>query len=106
MIKQKKYPWICWYKRKRQNKKKKTVQLEEINKKVLSKEGRLRRYRQRVKNTDKAGHSKTTKEDSTNNWEEMTRKPTNNRMQKKANDFGLKNGNQKNIMEKPCGLTA
>ena len=28
------------------------------------------------------------KENSTNNWEEMTRKGTNNRMQKKPNDFG------------------
>ena len=42
------------------------------------------------------------KENSINNREEMTRKYTNNRMQKKkqkqkTNDFGLKYGNQKNI---------
>ena len=36
-------------KRKRQHEKKITVQLEEINQKVLAKEGRLKRYRQRVK---------------------------------------------------------
>ena len=30
----------------------------------------------------------------------MTRKHTNNRMQKKSNDFGLKNGNQKKHNEK------
>ena len=35
------------------------------------------------------------KENSINNWEEMTIKHTNNRMQKKPNDFGLKYGNQK-----------
>ena len=36
-------------KRERQHKKKITVQLEEINQKVLAKEGRLSRNRQRVK---------------------------------------------------------
>ena len=45
---------------------------------------------------------KTTKENSINNREEMTRKH-NNRMQKKPNDFGLKYGNRKNIMKKPNG---
>ena len=49
-----------------------TMQLEEINQKVLAKEGRLKRYRQKVKQYRQTGHSKTTKEDSTNNWEEMT----------------------------------
>ena len=39
--------------------------------------------------------SKTTKENSINNWEGVTRKYTNNRMQKKPNDYGLKYGNQK-----------
>ena len=40
------------------------------------------------------------KENSINNWEEMTVKDTNNRMQKKPNDFGLKYGNQKKHNEK------
>ena len=35
------------------------------------------------------------KENSINNWEEFTLKHTNNRMQKKPNDFGPKYGNQK-----------
>ena len=35
------------------------------------------------------------KENSIYKWEDMTRKNTNNRMQKKPNDFGLKYGNQK-----------
>ena len=35
------------------------------------------------------------KDNSINNWEGVTRKHTNNRMQKKPNDFGQKYGNQK-----------
>ena len=35
------------------------------------------------------------KENSINNWEEITIKHTNNRMQTKPNDFGQKYGNQK-----------
>ena len=41
-------------------------------------------------NTDKKGHSKTMRENSTNIWEEMTQKYTKNRMQEKPNDFRLK----------------
>ena len=40
------------------------------------------------------------KENSINNWEEMARKHTNNQMQKKSNDFGLRYNNQKNITKK------
>ena len=47
------------------------------------------------KTIDKTGHSKTMKENSINNWEEITIKHTNNQMQKKPNDFGPKYGNQK-----------
>ena len=36
-------------KRKKQHKRKLTIQLEEINQKVLAKEGRLKRYQQKVK---------------------------------------------------------
>ena len=94
MIKQRKDAGIC-----RNRKEKATleeiIQLEEINQKVLVKEGRLKRYQQRVNNTDKTGHSKTTKENSINNLEEMTLKHTNNQMQKKPNDFRLKYGSQK-----------
>ena len=42
------------------------------------------------------------KENSTNNWEEMTRKCT-KRMQEKPKDFGLRYGKQKNLTEKPNG---
>ena len=44
-----------------------TIQLAEIHHKVLTKEGGLKRYQQRFKNTVKTGHSKTTKGNSTNN---------------------------------------
>ena len=40
------------------------------------------------------------KENSINNWEEMTIKHTNNRMQEKPNDFGQKYGNQKKKKKK------
>ena len=40
------------------------------------------------------------KENSINNWEEMTVKHTNNRMQKKPNDFGLKYGDKRKHNEK------
>ena len=46
------------------------IQLEEINQKVLAKKGRLERYRK--SKTDKTGHSKISKENSTNKWEGMT----------------------------------
>ena len=72
-----------------------TIKLEEINQKVLAKEGRLNKYRQRVNNTDKTGLSKTAKENSTNKWDEMSRKHINNQMQGKLKDLGRKYGNQK-----------
>ena len=70
-----------------------TIQLGEINQKVLVKEETLKRYRQRVKRYRKKGTFQKTKENSTNNWKEMTRKHTTNRMQEKPNDLGLKYGN-------------
>ena len=48
-IKQKKDAGICWNKKEKATQEKITVQLEEINEKVLAKKGRLKRYRQRVK---------------------------------------------------------
>ena len=41
--------WNMWERKGIRNTRKKTVQLEEINQKLLTKEGRLKRYRQRVK---------------------------------------------------------
>ena len=49
MIKQKRDAEICRIKKEKAKREKITVQLEEIHKKVLAKEGRLKRYRQRVK---------------------------------------------------------
>ena len=48
MVKQKD-PGICGKRMEKTTREKITVQLEEINQKVLAKEGRLKRYRQRVK---------------------------------------------------------
>ena len=49
MIKQKKDARICWNKKEKATRGKITLQLEEINQKVMAKEGRLKRYRQKVK---------------------------------------------------------
>ena len=49
IIKQKKDAGICWNRKEKPTREKITIQLEEINQKVLAKEGRLKRYRQRVK---------------------------------------------------------
>ena len=81
-------------KRKREHEKI-TVKLVEINLKVLAKEGRLKRYRQRFKQYRRNRTFQTTKENSINNWEEMTIKHTNNQMSKKLKDLGLKYSNQK-----------
>ena len=64
------------------------------------KEGRLKRYRQRVKQYRQTGNSKTMKENSISNWEESTMKHTNNQMKKKPNDFGPKLWQQKKHYEK------
>ena len=45
------------------------------------------------------------KENSINNWVEMTIKHTNNRMQEKPNNFGLKYGNQKKNIRKRLNMT-
>ena len=48
MVKQKD-PGMCGKEMEKTTREKITVQLDEINQKVLAKEGRLKRYRQRVK---------------------------------------------------------
>ena len=60
------------------------------------KEGTLKSNRLRVKQYRRNRTFQNKKENSINNREEMTRKHTDNRMQKKPNDFGLKYGHQKN----------
>ena len=92
-------------KRKKAIQEKITIQLEEIDQKIQAKEGRLKRYRQRVKQYIHKRILKKTKENSTKKCEEMTRKYTNNQTQEKPNDFGLKYGNQENIMKNPNRLT-
>ena len=49
MIKQKKDAGICWNKKEKTTQVKITVQVEEINQRVLAKERRLKKYRQKVK---------------------------------------------------------
>ena len=66
-----------------------TVQLEEINQKVLAKEGRLKRYRQSVK---QYRQNRTFQNNERKFYQQLggdDAKNTNNRMQKKPNDFGL-----------------
>ena len=60
MIKQRKDAGTYRNKKEKATQEKRKIQLEERNQKVLAKEGRLKRYRQRVKQY-KVGNSKTTK---------------------------------------------
>ena len=80
-----------------------TVQLEEIHQKVLAREGRLKRYRQRVKQYRQNRVSRTMKENSINYWEGIRIKHSNSRMRKKQNGSGLKYGNQNNIRKRLNG---
>ena len=99
MIKEGKKVGKCRDEKKKRHKKKIKIKLQEIKQKLLAKEVRLKGYRERIQNTNKTGHSKTTKRNFTNKWGEMTRKHTNNRMQEKTNNFG----NQENLTKKPNG---
>ena len=65
-----------------------TVQLEEINQKMLAKEGRLKGYRQRVKHYRQNWTFQNNERKFYQYLEGVTRKHTNNRMPKKSNDFG------------------
>ena len=49
MIKERKDAGTCRDKKAKATQEKITIQLDEINQKVLAKEGRLKRYRQKVK---------------------------------------------------------
>ena len=49
MIKQRKNAGTCWDKKEKVTQAKQTIQPEEINQKVLAKEGRLKRYRNSIK---------------------------------------------------------
>ena len=96
MIKQKKDAGIIWNKNKKTTREKLAIQLEEINQKVLATEGRLKRYRQRVKQY----RQNTTFQNNERKFHQQLgdcNKRNNNQMQKKPNDFGPRYGNQKNI---------
>ena len=95
MIKQKKDAGICWNRQEKATREKITVQLEEINQKVLAKEGRLKRYQQRVKqyrqnrtfqNNERKFYQQLGKHTDTKTYQQLDAK--------KPNDFGLKYGKQ------------
>ena len=71
-----------------------TVQLEEINQKILAKEGRLKRYRQRVK---QYRQNRTFQNNERKLYQQLRGSDTKTYQQKKPSDFGLKYGNQRNI---------
>ena len=75
---------------------KQTIQPEEINQKVLVKEEKRKRYRDRTKQYRQKVHSRITKENSTSTY---TWGHTINGIQRKQNNFGAKYGNGENIAE-------
>ena len=80
-----------------------TIQLEEINQKVLAKEGKLKRYRARVKQYKQNRTLKKTRKNSTDMQGDIARRHTNRLMQGKQKKFGAKYDNQDNITKKPNG---
>ena len=79
-----------------------TVQLEEIHQKVLAKKGRLKRYRQRVK---QYRQNRTFQNNERKFYQQLggDNNNSNSRMQKKQNGSELKYGNQNNIMKRLNG---
>ena len=70
------------------------MQIEEIKQKILAKEGRLKNTETGLSNTDKIGHSKKTKENSTNKSKRHKDK-NNNQMQKQHKIFGVRYGSNR-----------
>ena len=103
MIKQKKDAGIIWNRKKKDNTRKAYSKTCGNKSESAGERRKIKDIDKGENNTDKAGYSQTMKENSINNWKEMTTTYTNNRMQKKPNDFGLKYGNQKNIMKRLNG---
>ena len=82
-----------------------TVQLEEINRKVLAKEGRLKRYRQRVK---QYRQNEAFQKNERKFYQQLGRRDTKTYQQldaNKPNDFGQKYGNQRNVRKMLNGET-
>ena len=102
MMKQKD-PGICGMRMEKTTREKITVQLEEINQKVRAKEGRLKRYRQRVKqyrqNRTFQNHERKFYQQSGGH----DIKHTNNQTPEKANDFRRRYGNRKSITKRLNG---
>ena len=88
MRKQKNDAGIIWNRKEKTTQKKLTIKLEEINQNLLAKEGRLKRYLQRVK---RYRQNRTFQNYERKFYlqlgQQMTTKYTNNRMQNKPNDF-------------------
>ena len=61
MLRRKKNAGICWDENRKATQVKQTMQLKEINLKVLAKEVNLKRYREWIKYTDITGNGKTKK---------------------------------------------
>ena len=87
MIKQKKDTEICGNK-KEEATREKIIQLEEINQKVLAKEGRIKRYRQRVKQYWQNRTFQNNKRKLYQQLRACDMNTTNNRIPKKPNNFG------------------
>ena len=85
--------WKMLAQKGKSNTRKMTIQLVEINQKVLAKEGKLKRYRTEQNNKDKAGHYEK-KNKSTCKFKQMARRHTKNW---KQNNFGAKCNNQEYI---------
>ena len=90
MIKRKRDAEICGNRKEKATREKLTVQLEKINQKALAKEGRLKGYRENRT-------FKTTKENSINNWEGVTRKQSD---AKETGRFWTKVWQPKNITKR------
>ena len=80
-----------------------TIQFEVINQKILAKKEDLKGTETGSSNTNKRGLSKITKENSSNKWEENARRHTNNRLQRKQNNFGVIYVIGKNTTKRPNG---
>ena len=82
---------------------KKTVQLEEINQKVLAKEGRLKEISTKGKIIQTNQDIPKQRKKILSNWEGMTQKHTNNQTPKKLNNFRRKYGSRKSITKRLNG---
>ena len=80
---------------------KQTIQLEEINQKILAKERRLKIYLDRIKQFRQNRIYQDKEKNSTNKSVENTWRHTSNRVTKKYNNFGEKYGKKEDIKEKP-----